>query len=146
MLKSGKYLPCLCFLIKTWLILSSKVEKFNRFWMQHTDRIEQLFVHQCIWCGRALLTTVFPPSRTCAHITNFWRQAGFGNVSCYDEIFFCFEFFLMCLFNLFFSCARFLFFTAAILKTWSVHRQRIKTASFFNEMLYMVQNPSKRQD
>ena len=112
MSQTGKYryLPYLCLLIKTWLILSSQVEKFNHFWMQHIDHIEQLFMHQCIWCEGTWLMTVFQPSRTCTHITNFWRQAAFGNFSCYDK-FFCFKFFLMFLFNIFFSCTRFPFFT-----------------------------------
>ena len=61
--------------------------------MQHIDRIEQLFVHQCILVRARFADEVFPPSRTRAHIKNFWKQAAFGDFSCYDEDFSYFKLF-----------------------------------------------------
>ena len=149
MLQTGNYLPCPCLLIKLDLFLVLKhLEKFNHFLIQRINRIKRLFVHQCIWCECALLTTVFPPSRMHTQVKNFWRQAAFKKFS-YYEFSFSFKFF-PCFFSIYSSAALGFYFhnktsptrtkiyvvTAAILKTWSVHRQRIKTASFFSEMLY----------
>ena len=52
--------------------------------MQHIDCIEQLFVHLV----RARFAGDSFPALKDARTHKFWRQAAFGNFSCYDEFFF----------------------------------------------------------